>query len=270
MLTRHKDVNLDDLTVVVRFSAENTLNACLALIKKEVSEENIFVIEEKPFSKAVKKTFEIGISRQKKWTLAIDADLLILPSSIKLMLKNAERESDKLYVYQGYILDWFKGGLKYGGPHLYQTKFLNEALQLTNKTENEIRPESSIYKLMAEKGKVNISDRRIYALHDFYQSSNDIYRKAYFHGIKHKGYINIVSDWLNKNKEDKIFKFCVLGFLDGYYSLDENYPSLKELENSYQNKFGDYILKNYLTDEIDFKQIFKEYSLKVKSNLKFK
>jgi UDP-glucuronate 4-epimerase len=77
--------------------------------------------DEVPFSKAVEKTFSIGIANDKEWTLALDVDLLLLPNAIEKLIQSGNKCKENLYIYQAYILDWFRGGLKYGGPHLYKT-----------------------------------------------------------------------------------------------------------------------------------------------------
>lgn len=100
----------NNVTVIVRTADERTIDACLDSIKDQVEAHNIIVIKEKPFYKAVQKTFELGIKGEKKWTLAIDADLVLLPNAIHIMLDRAEQLDDQLYIYQGFILDKFKCG----------------------------------------------------------------------------------------------------------------------------------------------------------------
>ncbi len=222
----------NNVTVIVRTAEERSIEACLHSITDQVVQDNIIVIKEKPFYKAVQKTFELGIKGDKKWTLAIDADLVLLPNAINIMLDEAEKRDDKLYVYQGFILDKFKCGKRQGGPHLYKTSNLNQALTLLEKDNESLRPESNTYKKMKSLGFDVVLDKKIFALHDFFQSYSDIYRKAYFHGIKHKGWFTLLPTWIQKSEEDIDYKIATLGFIDGYYSKGTSYPSVDQFKEN--------------------------------------
>ena len=56
----------DHVTVVIRSCGERTKYHCENLISQQVPNENIFVINEIPFSKAVEETFRIGLKQNKK------------------------------------------------------------------------------------------------------------------------------------------------------------------------------------------------------------
>ncbi|WP_026753223.1 hypothetical protein [Sediminibacter sp. Hel_I_10] len=220
----------NDVTVIIRSSKERSIEVCLNSVLKEIDKTNVFLIEEVPFIKAVQKTFEIGLAENRKWTLAIDADLLLLPHSISIMVNQAQLKSEKLYVYQGFILDKFRCGIRQGGPHLYKTEHLKTALDLIDNEGNNLRPESAIYNQMIKRGYDVIVEKKIFALHDFEQNYKDIYRKAYFHGIKHKGWRSLLASWLEKSATDHDYKIASSGFLDGYFSDKRQYPSPEEFD----------------------------------------
>ncbi|WP_417237084.1 MULTISPECIES: hypothetical protein [Flavobacteriaceae] len=220
-----------NVTVIIRATDERSIEACKQCVLTEIKESNLHIIKEVPFSKAVQKTFEIGIASNEKWTLAIDADLILLPNAITNMLKAAEKYNDNLYVFQGFILDKFKCGIRQGGPHLYKTENLKIALKLVDDIEMSLRPESDIYKKMSKQGYDIVLEKKIYALHDFFQYYKDIYRKAYFHGIKHKGWKTLLPKWLDKGSLDFDYRIASIGFLDGYYAEKQVYPSINEFDS---------------------------------------
>ena len=111
-------MKIKDITVVIRSAGERTLDLCHSLVSEQVEEQNIFIIKEKPFSKAVLKNFEIGIENGHKYTLAIDADILLYNKSIELLVKNFSNLTEDYFVYQGLVYDKFFNKFRGGGPHI--------------------------------------------------------------------------------------------------------------------------------------------------------
>lgn len=262
----------DDVTVVIRTADERSLNACLNSVKDQVEHDNIIVIKEKPFYRAVQKTFEHGINKGRKWTLAVDADLVLLPQAISIMLDQAEKQLELLYVYQGFILDKFKCGKRQGGPHLYRTEHLQKALELLEKDDQSLRPESNTYKSMAGLGYQVVLDKKVFALHDFFQSFSDVYRKAYFHGIKHKGWHTLLPLWIQKSENDTDYKIATLGFIDGYFSEGSSYPSIDQFQEKVLNLLKSrFELKEKdelkLEDLGDLRKYLQEYNINYNSEL---
>lgn len=220
---------IENLTVIVRSAGEKTTQQCINQIKKEVDFSNIFLIQEKPFSAAVKKTFKLGIEQGKKWTLAVDADLLLFDGTIRTMLQNAEVYGNDLYVYQGFIVDWFMMNVRQGGPHLYLTQNLAKTEDYYSEMNDSLRPESFFYAIMREKGMRVKIDRKIYGLHDYYQNYKDIYRKAFFHGIKHDSWGHLLSSWLEKSAIEIGYKIVIKGFVDGFATSNKSYPTLESM-----------------------------------------
>jgi hypothetical protein len=271
---KNNNVTLNNITVIIRTANERTIKVCKEIVLKEVNEKNIFVVAEKPFSEAVKKTFEIGIAEGKKWTLAVDADLILMPNSIVEMIKNADMLDDRLYVYQGHILDKFRCGIKQGGPHLYLTQNLDVVKKFYGEISLSLRPESFTYKKMEALGYKVVSENRLFALHDFYQSNSDIYRKAFFHGIKHPNWKSLLPTWVENGKTDMDFKIAVHGFIDGYYSNLEEYPSVSFLKEMYGRSAETYIflepeeeLNVITTHDID--RILESHRIELKEGLGF-
>jgi len=230
-------LNLNDVTVVIRTANERTIGVCKQAVLREVSEESVFPIAIQPFSAAVKKNFEIGIEQNKKWTLALDADLILLDGAIGMMVEEAEKAGDNLYVYQGRILDKFKVGVRQGGPHLYLTKSLERVQPLLPEIEGRLRPESWLYQKMVDRGFKSVIDQRLFALHDYEQYHCDIYRKAYFHGIKHPLWRHTsMLEWFEKAETDPDYVTAIRGFVDGYFETSKEYPSVDALREKFEKQ----------------------------------
>ena len=56
-------------TLIIHSADERTFQLCQKLILEQgVPETQVFVVQEVPFSAAMRKSFEIGISEGRKWT----------------------------------------------------------------------------------------------------------------------------------------------------------------------------------------------------------
>ena len=135
-----KGKNKSDLTVIVRTVSERTTDTCIQLLSNVIPHDNIFVISEIPFSKAVRKSFVVGIENKKKWTLVIDADVLIRESFINEMLDFAEQQPDNTFVIQGLVHDKIFDVLRPAGNHLFRTKYLNAAIESIPREGTTLRP----------------------------------------------------------------------------------------------------------------------------------
>lgn len=209
-----------DATIVIRSSNERTIDLCEFLIKAQFNTDQIFLIKEEPFSKAVQKTFEIGIENKKKWTLAIDADVLIFPDSINRMLEKADSLKQevlsKIFVYQGFVACNLFKNFRAGGLHLYKTEFLPTAINFISHEEGILRPESKTYYDMNMLGYYNVIDKEIYGFHAFEQTYFDYYKQGFFRAQKHgHNLVNIFERWVN-DQYDPLDSRCFLqGIIDG-------------------------------------------------------
>lgn len=212
----------ENVSVVIRSSDERTTNLCFHIVESQVEKKNIFIIQEKPFFRAVKKTFEIGIDQNLTWTLAVDADILLREKAIQDIIKNVEKLpkkiQEKLYVYQGHVLCKVFGRPRQAGLHLYQTKHLQTALKEVCNNPGSLRPESSTYKAMNKMGFYHYVDNKLYALHDYEQYSIDLFRKGYFIAKKFfkPEYLSyLLPFWKENEAEDDDYKFILEGWACG-------------------------------------------------------
>ena len=123
----HRSID-DAVTVVIRSVGERTENLCRELVAAQIAHRNIFLVREKPFACAVQRTFQIGIDQGRPWTLAVDADTLLLPGVIQRLYACAENQDANLFKAQGLVIDKFLSSPRAAGNHFYRTAHLNRAL----------------------------------------------------------------------------------------------------------------------------------------------
>lgn len=249
---------LDNVIVVIRSVGERTEQACYNAILKQVDSKNIVIVNKQPFSEAVRANFEIGIQRNQKWTLAVDADLILRENAIKDMIDAFSKLDDSYFIYQGWVYDKFFKDFRTGGPHLYRTSLLKKAIAFIPKEGTSLRPESSTYTVMNELGHGYFVDNKYYGLHDFEQNKHDIYRKFFLHAKKHT---KLVGKFLNKWKgdilKDEDYVFALKGLSDGLLSGDEIF-----VDAEFFKKKSNYLFKEFdIREKESFsnKTMFRKY-----------
>ena len=224
------------VTVVIRGVGERTEQTCRALLAHQIRQKNIHLINETPFSNALRKSYEIGIKSGRKWTLVVDADVLASDNIIHKLFECAESRPKTMSCVQSSILDKFFGGVRVGGMKLYRTDQLEQACTLIPQVN--IRPEATVIKTMHKTGHyVDITDI-VCGLHDFEQSYADIFRKGFAHGIKHASLTKLIMPyWERQSNIDK--DFCVL--IAGYRVGSMHKESLKLSKDEVREEFDRYI-----------------------------
>ena len=172
---------IQDVVVVIRTHHERTVELCRELVAKQVPESCIYVIEEKPFVRAVKKTFEIGGQHAQPYLLALDADILLFPDAVKYMCWQAQKNSSLDYLRLDFpLLDRFQGPIL--GAHFYRNQYTNDLFAFMNNdpsSEKYLRGEGdNVINFCKYKG-IPCQGPRPYFLvgkHDHFQSYQDIYK----------------------------------------------------------------------------------------------
>lgn len=228
--------------VVIRASKEATESLCTEIIERVVPCESRAVISESPFSKAVKKTFELGIESGSKWTLAVDADVLLTDSAIVELIELAESLPASFFRIEGMVLDRFFGFPRKGGAHLYRTEYLRKALQLTDQVADTLRPESRVVKEMVKLGYHSYQGDQVYGIHDYFQYYRDVFRKTFVYAQKHKHLIPYFNQyWAEMQAENPEFEIALLGLQAGLNAPTNSLPNvdaLYALYDSYQKGNG--------------------------------
>lgn len=253
-------MKLNNVIVVIRSVKERTEQLCLKYVLREVIEENVYLIHEKPFRKAVIKNFQIGIENELKWTLAIDADVLLKENAIKEMIFEAEKLSNKYFLYQGLIFDRFFNQFKSGGPHLYRTKMLNDLIHFVPKDGESLRPESDSFHGLVNRDYHYFNDNKFYGLHDFEQNYFDIYRKFFLHAKKHTSSIERLLINFKKSLATNLDNQMALrGLVDGLLYKEEIFVNTEFFKEKYSSaQFLGVKEKKLEVNEDYVKSFFKE------------
>ena len=174
-----------DVFVVVRGAGERTAEAALALARAEVGAEAVTAIREVPFAAALRRGFETGVAAGRRWTLCLDADVLLRPGAIAELVAAAEAAPAAVFGATGTVADKLLGHVRAAGQHLYRTGLLSRALETCPFDPAKRRPETVVKKTMARDGHPTVAAPVVMGLHDFEQSYADIYRKVFVHTRKH-------------------------------------------------------------------------------------
>lgn len=203
--------------VIIRSVNERTESLCKKLILQQgIPANQIIIVNEIPFSKALQKSFEEGMKANYKWTFCVDADVLLRPGSIEKMLGFAQSTDENTLEIQGFVLDKFFGGPRPAGNHLYRTSLLPMALKEIPNEGVDIRPESRTLTAMAKMGYPFKSVDYIVGIHDDYQYNYDIFRKCFVQAFKHSDrYALFMSIWKTQANFDQDFKVALQGFAEG-------------------------------------------------------
>jgi hypothetical protein len=205
-----------EITAVLRSAGERSKELCYRLLCDQLPPENIIIIEEYPFTRALRKSFEIGIELRRSWTLCVDADMLLRQNGVKALLDLA-REGDSLTCQvQGNLFDKLLGKPRRAGPRLYRTSLLPRALACIPADGAAQRPETNVRDEMALLGYRSIYKKITIGVHDFEQYYRDLYRKAFLHAHKHDPETHRLEPlWERLADQDIDYQVALHGLHDG-------------------------------------------------------
>lgn len=225
-----KNESYNNTTLIIRSSGERTLELCKKLILEQgVPENQVFVVHEVPFSAAMRKSFEIGISEGRKWTFYVDADVLLRPGSIAHMASEAEKQPDNVCEIQGLVMDKFFGGPRPAGNHLYRSSLLPEVIKRIPEEGVNIRPEHHTLLSMANDGYPWMQMPYVVGTHDDEQFNFDIYRKCFVQAVKHLELAGLfIPLWKRNIGQDNDFTMALQAFSDSIRYTGELYINSKQ------------------------------------------
>ena len=87
-----------DIFIVVRTVGERSEELRRRFAVTQVGDDAVTVINERPFSEAVRVTFMRGIEAGRRWTLALDADILLHSRAIQRLLELASKAREDVFV----------------------------------------------------------------------------------------------------------------------------------------------------------------------------
>jgi hypothetical protein len=205
-----------DVTIVLRSAGERTKDLAYRLLCSDASEDQVHLIEEVPFSRAVQRTLEIGVDEGRKWTAAVDADILVRRGALADLVELAEQAPDTLFELEGRIWDKLFGGAREGGIHLYRTNLIPEALTYLDVEAAVHRPEFTVISAMTAKGYTQEKHELVVGLHDFEQRNLDYFRKGVSHARKHQELAWFMEPmWERLAPSDAVIRECLAGWRYG-------------------------------------------------------
>ena len=211
------DDSISNTLWIIRSAGERTTGLCEHLIRQFAPKENVRVIHERPFSAAVRKSFELGAASGLKWTCCIDADVLLFEQAMAEQLRLAETLEDTIFCVQGLVLGKFLPIRRPAGNHLYRNALAGRAIPLIPQDGDALRPESVTTQAMKDQGYFTYQTSVVLGLHDYEQYYRDIYRKCFLHINKHEEDLMpmVESHWRKHRKTDQDYEVALLGALAG-------------------------------------------------------
>jgi hypothetical protein len=216
--------SIKNVTVVIRSVNERTEELCKKLILNQgVKVENVFVIHERPFSRAMRVGYQLGTERGLPWTYCVDADVLLKQNAVSEMLKKINKLPDSTLGISGELLDKFRGKKHTAGNHLFRTEHLPKLIdEIKPYKAEDIRPESTAIKKLGKQGLRFFKNVSFIGLHDFEQHYHDIARKAFTHSKKHSVLLTeFVHFWSCNSRKDPDFKAALYGLSKGLIHFEE-------------------------------------------------
>ena len=256
-------MNLSNITVIIRSVNENTEETCYRLLLEAgFSKKQIIIVHEYPFTKTLKKCFQLGIENNRDWLLCIDADVLPNPKTILSLCNSANDQPPNVAVVLAYVADRVFGSIRVAGNHLYRTCYLNKAINLIPKEGLEIRPETYLIKSLDKQGMKWILLPKIIGLHDFHQSKKDLFRKGFVHSFKHLNNSNkLLNYWRSLSKDSQEGLYISSGFIHGINTnkipsidvskYDLNNSKFFKVINEIDSFDYDSISSNYISNQIN-------------------
>ncbi len=219
---------------------ERTTALCEHLIRQFAPPENVRVIQERPFSAAVRKGFELGAASGLKWTCCIDADVLVLEEAVAEQLRLAETLDDDIFCVQGLVYGKFLPIKRPAGNHIYRNALAERAIPLIPSDGNALRPESVTTQAMKDQGYFTYQTNVVLGLHDYEQYYSDIYRKCFLHINKHEEDLMpmVESHWRKHQAEDQDYAVALLGALMG-----KVYEGTVYIDKHFQEEAGRRVLE---------------------------
>lgn len=204
------------VNVVIRATGERTEYLCRQLVIAQLPEECVVTISERPFARALQRGIEVAIAKKARWSIFLDADILLGATAIQRMVAEMERAPETAYMMNFQLMDRGFCGPAYG-VHCYNSEYLPLAMRFMEKAWRDQRPETRLYKEMAGQGYPTLLSRTIVGLHDYEQYYRDLYRKMFVRAIKYEGQVEFMMQTFRTRYQNDDYKVMMWGLVDGVF-----------------------------------------------------
>jgi hypothetical protein len=164
-------------TVLVRAAEERTADFCRKILDLQLAPALTQVVSLVPSAATLEACFALGRSAGKKWTICVDADILLFEGALSAAVDEAETLPDRSLGLGGLLHDRFYGGPKSRGFYIYRTEWLSLLLDAFASTRSNLRPEADAKTILNARGHAWAGSSVVFGLHDFGQYYRDIFRK---------------------------------------------------------------------------------------------
>ena len=197
---------------VIRSVDERTTAACEQLIHQIAPPDQVVVMNEQPFSAALRRGFDLGAASGLKWMVCIDADVLVDADGLRQLLSVAETVDERIFYVQGLTVDKLIPIKRPPGNGIYRNALAAQARRFVPEDGTSLRPETTTMEKMIAAGHLMYRTNVVVGLHDFEQSYADIYRKSFLHARKHANVLPLVEAYWQKHRhQDQDFEVALLG-----------------------------------------------------------
>lgn len=221
---------MDDVFVVIRSAQERSVPLAEKAVSLQTS--HYAVIEEYPFSAALKKMFAIGKDQPEKYLLALDADVVLHPGSLEKIAEIADdyiKKFPTLFFIDFFVMDKFRGKCC-SGCHLYFNRYSEDLLEHLVNDPDDTRPENHLVLDFAKTHElIHEKSQFVVGLHDFEQYYRDLYAKYFRRALRRKNEAEMLINILEErkryySKDDQDFAVALKALHDGIHSNASDQP----------------------------------------------
>lgn len=174
---------------VIRFNNEANIENCKQsiLFNQNFAENNITIIQENPFHRALVQMANIEYVSSVKWIIAIDADVILVEDFLdKLLWLVKIINIPKLLVFQGVVACNLTKEWRDAGLHIYSKDAMLNCGIFLEQTRSDIRPESAWWRVCRNKGYSTLHTCAKLGYHQFFSSDDEYFKQGFNQAIKHK------------------------------------------------------------------------------------
>ncbi|CRX39008.1 hypothetical protein [Estrella lausannensis] len=234
-------VSSDDYFVCVRTIGERTEKCLIDRISKEFPTLPLAVVSDYPSSKTLERAFQLAMESGKKWSIQLDADVLLMPGALQKMFDVLSRFEEKVFAVRFLVADPLLGTIRFAGNQTYRIDHIPYALPFAKQSKEKLRPDRYVIEKMEAKGYLFADVRQeVIGVHDAEQFYRDIYRKCFVYSFKHLNKADeFIPHW--RSAESNLdFKVARKGFADGVQHLRQITIDARQMD-SVAPDFGEWM-----------------------------
>ncbi len=210
-------LNKNDYLIIIRAAGERTEELCIKRAKEQGFPENVVIVKEVPFHRSLVNGFEIAMEYNHRWTICVDADVLLVPCVIEKIVEILNHSADDIFRFNPMVISKFHQIKMFGGVHCYRTSLLKNSRHFFSEAEFNMKPETFVNKKMFQQGFGYQKIKIIAGFHEYELSFNDIYRRYRYRASKSSNdEYNLLKKIAKINKKNELdYKVVLRAMIDG-------------------------------------------------------